>query len=240
MASTLNRLTDGTIELTLTIPWSDIQAAYEADLAKHIAEAELPGFRKGKAPRDMVEAKLDKSHLYSHGLQEILPQVYADAVKEHSLKPILYPKISVKSGKDGEEWVFTALTCELPTVTLPDYTTAIPKLKANSKGAEVSKEDKLPTILDYLARESKVTLPNLLVEEEANHRMAALAENLTNLGMTTDKYLATKKLSLEDHKAGLANQARAELGLELTLAQIQTDKKHKTRQETLDFLTALV
>lgn len=228
MASTLNRLADGTIELTLTIPWTSILAGYETEVTKHIAEVELPGFRKGKAPRELVEPKLDKSQLYSHALQDLLPKVYSDAVKEHQLKPILYPKISLKSGKDGEDWVFVATTCELPVVTLPDYKTGVKGLKD------------LNAILDYLAKETKVTIPSLLVEEEANHRLAALADNLTNLGMTTDKYLATKNLKAEDHKAQLAQQSRAELALELTLGSIQAANQHKTRQETLDFLTALV
>lgn len=217
--SSLNKLDNGTIELTLVIPWSDIQKAYEKEVEEAVASAEIQGFRKGKAPRSMVESKLDKSHLYSHAVQHLLPGAYAAAVKANNLKPVLYPRIKIVKGQEGRDWEFQATTCEVPIVTLPE---------------------KLDRNLTVLRQKSHVKVPDLLVEEEANHRLASLVENITRLGLTTVSYLATKKLTPETLKANLAKDARTDLETEFILLRIQNDRKFPDRKSTLDFLQKLV
>ena len=61
MNTTIKRLEDKTIELTLSIPWEDIKKTYDEVVEDFVKETELPGFRKGKAPRAAVEEKLDKN-----------------------------------------------------------------------------------------------------------------------------------------------------------------------------------
>jgi trigger factor len=228
MASGFNRLENGTIELTLTIPWAHIQKAYEEAVNEAVADAEIKGFRKGHAPRNLVEPSLDKNHTYSHAVQHILPPVYADAVKEHNLKPILYPQIKIQKGQENEDWVFVATTCEAPTVKLTDYKTAF------------KKDQSLDVKLEHLVKNSQVTIPHLLIEEEANHRLGSLAENLTQLGMTTDQYLTTKKTTLEGLKSQLAQESKSALATEFVLLEIQKAEKLENRQKTLDYLKALI
>lgn len=229
MTSSTTKSSDGTIVITLTFPWPDIQAAYEQVLAKAIADAEVSGFRKGKAPRQLVEPKLNRTDSLSHALQHILPAAYETAITKDQLKPILYPKLQITKAQEGQDWIVTATTCEAPPITLPDYTKDLAK----------SAKD-LPAILDYLLKNSQVILPKLLVEEEANHRLAGLAENLTGLGMTTQNYLASKKLTLEDLQKQYSELAKNDLTIEFSLASIQSTEKLADRQQTLDFLTSLV
>lgn len=217
--SSLNRQDNGTIEIKLVIPWSDIQKAFEKEVDEAVASAEIQGFRKGKAPRSLVEPKLDKSHLYSHAVQHLLPEAYATAVKTNNLKPILYPQIKITKGRENEDWEFLATTCEAPNVTLPE---------------------KLDKDINILRQKSKVKVPDLLVEEEANHRLASLVENITKLGLTTENYLTTKKLTPETLKANLAADSRTDLETEFILLRIQNDRKFPDRKSTLDFLQNLV
>ena len=70
-----------------------MHAAYESVVKEAVAGAELPGFRKGKAPRNLVEPKLDRNQTLNHTLSHLIPKEYAAAVKEHSLKPLLNPKL---------------------------------------------------------------------------------------------------------------------------------------------------
>lgn len=228
MASELTRLANGTLELTLTVPWVDLQKAYEEAVSEAVADAEIKGFRKGKAPRKLVEEKLNRNDTLSHGIQHLLPKVYVDAVKEHNLKPILYPQIKIEKGTEGEDWVFKATTCEAPIPQLPSYKTLF------------KKEQKLEERLDLLLKDTTVTIPDLLVEEETNHRLSSLVENLTQLGMTTDQYLATKKLTVEQLKAQIATEAKSSLNLEFALMEIQKLEKLENRQKTLDFISSLV
>ncbi|MEK7154687.1 MAG: trigger factor [Patescibacteria group bacterium] len=216
--SSLNRSLNGNLELTLTISWSRVQKAYDSAVAEAVASTQVPGFRKGKAPKDLVEPKLDRNHTLSHALGHLLPEVYAAAVQEHDLKPLLNPQIKIISGKEGESWTFLASTCEAPKVILPE------KLKP----------------LDKLVAETKVVIPDLLIEEEANHRLAALAENITSLGMTIEQYLTTKKLTAAELKAKLAQEAKSDLSSEFILLEVQKSKKLADRKATLEFLQKLV
>jgi FKBP-type peptidyl-prolyl cis-trans isomerase (trigger factor) len=234
MTSSFTSTPDGTISLTLTFPWSEIATAYEHVVSEAIAETEIPGFRKGKAPRATVEAKLDRTQTLSHALQHLLPTAYEQAVTTHQLKPILYPKLQITQAKENQDWQVIATTCQLPQVTLPDYLAEIPKLKITSA------DTKLSQILDFIAKKAQVTLPAILVTEEVDQRLSSLADNLTNLGLSTQNYLASKKLTLDQLKLQLSQAAQADLTLEFALAKIQADHKHSDRKQTLDFLATLV
>ncbi len=228
MTSQINRQDNGTIELTLTAPWSDMQKAYEETVTEMVAQTEVKGFRKGKAPRKLVEDRLNRNDTLSHAIQHLLPKIYAEAVKEHNLKPILYPQIKIEKGTDGEDWVFKATTIEAPVVELGDYKKLL------------KKDQKLEEKLDTLSKNINVVIPDMLAEEEANHRITSLIENLTQLGMTTDQYLATKKITSEQLKAQMAQEAKVSLKIEFILLEIQRLEKLENRQKTLDFLMSLV
>src|SRR5258706_15102316 len=118
MTSTIQRLPDGTIELTITIPWVDVTKTYEHVIEHMVEEAELPGFRKGKAPRELVEKSIEKTKVYEEALKTLIPKNYNDAITQQKIKPIVNPKIELKDASEGKDWVFRALTCEKPTVAL--------------------------------------------------------------------------------------------------------------------------
>ncbi len=111
-----------------------------------------------------------------------------------------------------------ATTCEAPQVKLGPLTKDI----------------------EQLIKSSQVQIANLLVESEANHRLSGLAENLNQLGLSIDKYLTTKKITIDQLKAETAQAARHDLSLEFILQKVQVDHKLADRQKTLDFLANLV
>jgi len=106
MAATFERLEDGTIQLTIPLPWPDIQKTREEVINQAVDGAEMPGFRKGKAPKEMVEKSLDEAKLRDEVLKKILPKAYIDAVQEHKLQPIMNPKIQIQKIEDGKDWEF--------------------------------------------------------------------------------------------------------------------------------------
>jgi FKBP-type peptidyl-prolyl cis-trans isomerase (trigger factor) len=232
--NTLQRKDNGNIEIKITIPWSEISTAYETKLNQAVAAAEIPGFRKGKAPREMVEPKLDRSELISQALGDLLPVAYSKLVETLKLKPILYPQIHIDKGKEGEDWEFSAITCEAPAVNLPDYKHDLPNITVKPD------QSKLSAAIEYLKDKTKVSIPDLLVEEETNHRLSSLVENLSKIGMSMEKYLQTKKITAEDLKAQSAQSARLDLEIEFALAQIQTDEKLTDRNKTIEFIQSLI
>ncbi len=189
----MNRKDDGTIILSLTISWKKIEAGYEKEIAKIVDNAELPGFRKGKAPRKDVEAKLNKAEIYGEAVREILPEEYEKLIKEHDLKPVMYPRVEIKKAEVGQDWEFEISTCEAPKIDLPK----------DSKGK--TPEDLVKTV--------EVIIPQMLAEEEANYRLGALSENLTKVGLNFDTFLQSKKMTVEDYKAQTITEAKNDLKL---------------------------
>src|SRR3989344_6422140 len=239
MTTALQRLPDGTIELTITIPWTTIQSSYEEHVAHTTQHAQVPGFRKGKAPKKLVEDKLDKTKVYEDVIRDILPKVYSEAVSEQKLKPILVPKIELKEAKEGADWVIRALTCEKPPVTLGDYKKAVSELKASKKqkiwapGQEIKKDEQgkqgqqektdKPTIdelLHALFTTITISLPTLLVEHEINRLLSDLIDQTKKLGLTVEQYLASTQRSADSIRKEYEEQAKRTLTLEFALEDI--------------------
>ncbi len=233
MTSSLSRQSDGTIELTMTIPWADVAKTYQTMVDETVKNAELPGFRKGKAPRDLVEKNLEKTKLYEEVLKVLIPKAYNDAVAEHKVKPIISPKVELKEANEGKDWIIRALTCEKPTVTLGNYKQAITNLKAGSQkkiwtpGTEPKAEDKdkptkptLDELLKTVFEVTTVSLPALLVENEVNRLLSDLIDQTKKLGLSVEQYLASTNRTAESIRRDYEEQAKRTLSLEFALEQI--------------------
>lgn len=239
MTTALSRLEDGTIELTLTISWDTIQKTYALVVDDFVKEAEMPGFRKGKAPKAMVEESLDKNKVYEETIKRIVPQAYTDAVAEHKLKPILMPQIDLKSAEEGKDWQVMARTCETPVVTVGDYKKAIVELKtaktkkiylpgqSEEKTDEKDRKPTLDEILDKVLTVTNAKLPTILVEHETNHQLSQLVDQTRKLGLTVEQYLASSGKTSESIRAEYAQQTRRTLSLEFALEFIAQKEQVK-------------
>ncbi len=233
MKSQLSKQTDGTIELTLTIPWSDVTKVYETVVTEMVQNAEIDGFRKGKAPRAKVEEKLDKTKVYEEALKKIIPEAYGKAVEEHKLHPIVQPKIELKDATEQKDWVLRALTCEKPPVTLGEYKKAVTDLKATkakkiwTPGQDEKKdekeESKKPTIdelLKALYENVTVAIPALLLEHEVNRLLSDLIDQTKKLGMSAEQYLSSTGRTADSIRKEYEEQAKRTLSLEFALEAI--------------------
>jgi trigger factor len=233
MAHTIQRLPNNTIDLTITIPWAEVQKTYDHVVDEMVQNAEVEGFRKGKAPRKIVEEKLDKSKTYEEVLRHIIPKAYGDAVEAEKLHPIVIPKVEIKDAKENSDWTFIAHTCEKPDVDLGDYKKAVIEAKTASQkkiwlpGQEPEKKpeekDKKPAIdelLKALYGAVKVTIPDLLVENEANRLLSDLLDQTKKLGLTVEQYLSSTGRTGESVRAEYADQARRTFTLEFALEKI--------------------
>lgn len=231
MTSTKQQLPDGTIELTITIPWADVGKTYEDVVVEMVKHAELPGFRAGKAPRELVEKSLDKTKVYEEALKTLIPAAYNDAVTKEGIKPIVNPKIELVDATEQKDWVFKAFTCERPAVKLSDYKKAIQELKT-SKGAKIWKpgdhpeekdKDTKPTLdelLMTLYNNVTVSLPSLLIDHEVNRLLSELIDQTKKLGLTVEQYLASTQRTSETIKKEYEEQAKRTLTLEFALEEI--------------------
>ena len=85
------------VELHFSVEQSVFEAACERAYKKEVSKINIPGFRKGKAPRAMIEKMYGKGFFYDTALNDILPEAYEAAVKEAGIDPVSQPEIDVLS-----------------------------------------------------------------------------------------------------------------------------------------------
>lgn len=229
----MQKLSDGTIEILITIPWAEVTKTYDHVVDEMVANAEISGFRKGKAPRKVVEEKLDKTKVYEDAMKELIPTAYGKAVEEHKIRPIVQPKIELKEATEQKDWVMRALTCEKPNVTLGDYKKAITELKASKAkkiwvpGADQKPEDKdkpqkpsLDELLKAVYDTITIHIPSLLEEHEVNRLLSDLIDQTKKLGMTVEQYLSSTGRTADTVRHEYSDQAKRTLSLEFALEDI--------------------
>ncbi|MDA1062221.1 MAG: trigger factor [Chloroflexi bacterium] len=118
MAVTAERLPRSLVALEIEVESERLENALEKAVKKVSQQVRIPGFRPGKAPRDIVERTVGRPALLQEAIEDLLPDIYAEAVAEQQLEPIDQPEIDLKS---TEPLVVTATVPVRPTVDLGDY-----------------------------------------------------------------------------------------------------------------------
>ncbi len=240
MISALNKLDDGTLELTITIPWAKVSESYQKVLEDLTTQTTIKGFRKGKAPVKMVEEKLGKQHFYEETLKEILPKIYLEAVKEHNLKPIVNPQVAVTSLAENKDWQIKATTCELPKVDLDNYQENVKKALAaekiwvpgkDKKPEPENESQRLDKIFKALLENTKINLPEILIQDEVNRMLSRLIDQTARLGLTVEQYLASTGKTTDQIKNEYQKQAQETIKLELILSSIAEEEKIQVTDE---------
>lgn len=249
MNATLSTLPDKTLEITITIPWQEISREYEATIDEMAKTAELPGFRKGKAPRKMVAESLNRSKIYEEVIKHLVPKAYGQAVQDLKLKPFITPSVELKDAKDGTDWTIVCKTCEKPVVTLGEYKKAIRDLKASKakkiwipgqspKPEDPAKEEpRKPTLdelLTALFANVTITLPKPMIDHEVNRLLSELVDQTQKLGLTVDQYLASTNRTAESVRADYEEQAKRTLTLEFALEAIAEKENITVSEQEID------
>ncbi len=233
MKSLIHKEEDGTIKLTITLPFTTVKTARDQVLESMAKEINLPGFRKGKAPASIAESNFNPQAIRENVLKKILPDAYMNALTEHSLKPIVSPKIQLEEAEEDKDWVFHALTCELPTVDLGDYKKNVKAVNVQSKiavsGKPVGEDEQKKPTMDQMVKAvlegTKATVPHILIEQETDRLLSQLLEDVKKLGLSLDQYLGSTKRSPEDLRNEYAKRAEEDIKLEFVLQKIAETEK---------------
>ncbi len=120
MKSTVEKLTPTRVRINVEVPFTELQADFDRAYKQLAQQVRLPGFRPGKAPAKLLEARVGRGAVLEQVINEALPARYSEAVTTTEIKPIGQPNIEVTKMQDGEELVFTAEVDVRPDITLPD------------------------------------------------------------------------------------------------------------------------
>ena len=229
--STIARTDDGTIQITFTIPYEKIQKSREEAALELGKDIEVPGFRRGMATLEKVIEHIPQNTLLEKTLSKILPKLVTDSISKYKIKPAIYPRFELVKAQDGEDWQVRAVTCEIPKIELADYKQSLATLArgkkeiiwtpASDKGKkEPSREEKEQQILKTLLEKINLKIPKILIEEEANGRLAKLLERLEKLGLSLESYLASINKIGETLRLEYEKQASDAISVDLILSEV--------------------
>ncbi|HEY1655674.1 MAG TPA: trigger factor [Candidatus Tumulicola sp.] len=117
----MTRLAPTQVELEISISADELAAAEDRAFRKLVKSVRLPGFRQGKVPRKVFEQSYGSTDITNQAIDEVLPEVYAKAVREHDLEPVDRPKMEVLEERDGRPVRLKATVEVRPEITLGRY-----------------------------------------------------------------------------------------------------------------------
>ena len=121
MSVQVENLEKSMAKLTIEVSAEQFEAAMQKAYIKNKGRIQLPGFRKGKAPRAMIEKMYGAGIFYEDAANEIIPEAYEEAAKESGLVITSQPEIDVTQIEKGKSFIFTATVAVKPEVTLGEY-----------------------------------------------------------------------------------------------------------------------
>ena len=101
--------------------WEELEKASDKAYRKLVQKVDIQGFRRGKAPRSLLERRLGKEYIYQEGLDDLMSETYRDALKEHSIVPLTQPELDAPLLEMGQPYHFSLKVPILPPVELGDY-----------------------------------------------------------------------------------------------------------------------
>jgi trigger factor len=120
-SSTLTRIAPTQVALEIPITGEELAAAEDRAFRKLAKNVRLPGFRKGKVPRKIFEQTYGAQAVTSEAMDEVLPEVYAKAVREHDLEPVERPKMEIVEESNGRPTRLKATVEVRPAIALGEY-----------------------------------------------------------------------------------------------------------------------
>src|SRR5437868_11687440 len=109
----INQLPKSQVDIQITVPWTDAQPVWDQVMQKHANEVEVPGFRKGQAPLEMVKSRILPT-VQQEFMQTVMPQALMEALQGTNFVPIDYPQYQLNSFSEGNPLTFTARVTQRP------------------------------------------------------------------------------------------------------------------------------
>lgn len=130
MKATVKNVDQHIVELTIEVPAADVAAGIKAAVKRIASQVNVPGFRKGKAPRNIIEMNYGKDVVLNEAYDFLVNQNYTAALQENEIVPVSQPEIEQVQFEEGKDLVFKATVTKRPEVKLGDY-----------KGLDAKKEE---------------------------------------------------------------------------------------------------
>ncbi|MEO8957202.1 MAG: trigger factor [Ktedonobacteraceae bacterium] len=182
MKVSVEKLPTSEAVLEVELTWDELEKASDKAYRKLVQKVDVQGFRRGKAPRSILERKLGKETIYQEGLDDLITETYRQAVKENELTPLTQPELDAPVFEVGQPYHFSLKVPIVAPVILGDYAS----LHFDREEASVTSEE---------VEQELEALRNRLATWQVVERPAAYDDRVT-----TDLQLTVEDKSISDLK----------------------------------------
>ncbi|WP_284782274.1 trigger factor [Corynebacterium rhinophilum] len=144
MKTTVDKLSDTRVKLTVNVPFAELDQEIDQAYAAIAQQVSIPGFRKGKAPRQLIDARFGRGPILEQVVNDMLPSRYEQAVQSEDLKVIGQPDVDISKIEDKDFVEFTAEVDVRPEFEVPDFSeisVTVPAIKADEEDVDKALED---------------------------------------------------------------------------------------------------
>lgn len=121
MKSDVETLNPTRVKLTVEVGFDELKSSLDGAYRRIGQRVQIPGFRRGKVPARILDQRVGRAAVLEDAVNDALPSLYAQAVREHELLPLGRPEVEVTELADNEKLAFSAEVDVRPDVTVPDY-----------------------------------------------------------------------------------------------------------------------
>lgn len=137
MKSDVETLNPTRVKLTVEVGFDELRSSLEGAYRRIGQRVQIPGFRRGKVPARILDQRVGRAAVLEDAVNDALPVLYAQAVREHELLPLGRPEVEVTELADNDKLAFSAEVDVRPEVTVPDYD----GLQVTVEDAEVTEDE---------------------------------------------------------------------------------------------------
>lgn len=240
-------LPKNTVKLTITLSAEEVKKAQEKVWTKIIESAEVDGFRKGKAPAELVKNKVDPKKAQGEIVVDLVSTYYPQALENQKLMPVIDPKIEATELEPEKDYIFSVTLATRPQVTVGDYKKAIKdvynkktaehggrgkqvlqrleevaRAKAGTRDESVAKPANLSPneVIDAITSVTTAEISDLLIEEEVNKMLSRLVNQVQAIKLDMDAYLKSQNKTAETLRTEYAAVAERQILSELALIEV--------------------
>jgi len=141
MQITKKQLPASRLQLTITLPWEDWQKEIEHASTEMAKNVKLPGFRKGKVPKAVVEQRFGREAVLAEAAEHAVSHSYPKVLNQENIEAIGHPAVKLEQFKEGEPLVYVVETDVMPTVTLGEWRKTIKKINQEADKQKLGVDD---------------------------------------------------------------------------------------------------
>lgn len=234
MKTGTKKLPKAQIELTVKVDSNDVKAMYAHVLSEAVETTEVPGFRKGHAPKEKVEEKLGVSELYGEVIDHLLQTYYPQALKEHHINPIANPKVEIKEFDLEKDFEFVAIIPTKPDIKIGNFKAELKKLR-KEKTTKDKDAKLLPNeVIEAILEKTQMDIADIIVEDETNRMMSGLINQAQSLGITLEDYLKAQNTTSDQLRKNYEKIAEKNVKAEFALAELVKVEKITVEQADIE------